>query len=170
MTMAVTIRDMQPADSEAARALIGKLQDYEASLHARRLRWEIIADAYWAELLSDVYTNDGFIYVAERNGKLIGVAAGWPDQKKNLAADPSFWRFGYVQDLYVEEECRRQGVGRALMDVAERFFAGKGLDLIRLAVLAKNVTAMTFYEHAGMDRYLMHFTKRISPPISPGLA
>jgi ribosomal protein S18 acetylase RimI-like enzyme len=58
---------------------------------------------------------------------------------------------GVVENLYVEPAWRNQGIGTDLLAAAERALAGRGVDTVRLEVLAANDHARRFYARAGYD-------------------
>ena len=55
----------------------------------------------------------------------------------------------YVNVLVVAEEAEGRGVGRALMDHAERWARGRGCLEVCLDVFADNAGAVAFYERLG---------------------
>jgi ribosomal protein S18 acetylase RimI-like enzyme len=69
--------------------------------------------------------------------------------------------FGFVYDLWVAEEARRQGVARALIEHATAWCRAHGLTSLKLEVAAHNAGARTLYagtgfeeERVSMGRYL----------------
>lgn len=91
----------------------------------RRLLWP---DAPEDELATelDVILGDPSkyaVFVAEEDGRLVGfVEAALRDWAEGCATRP----VGYVEGWYVRPERRRAGVGRALVEAAERWSASKG--------------------------------------------
>lgn len=58
-------------------------------------------------------------------------------------------RRGYVYDLYVTSDVRRQGTGRALMTAAEALARSRGYHEVALTVAAHNEPARRLYESLG---------------------
>ena len=61
-------------------------------------------------------------------------------------ADRTLW----IDDLYVDPACRRDGVGRALMAHAEAFAREQSCARVELNVWRFNDAAVAFYESCGM--------------------
>ncbi|HKZ62948.1 MAG TPA: GNAT family N-acetyltransferase [Thermoplasmata archaeon] len=57
--------------------------------------------------------------------------------------------FGFVYDLWVAPEARRQGVARRLMEHAAGWCRRQGLSTLRLEVAAGNLGARAFYAAEG---------------------
>jgi ribosomal protein S18 acetylase RimI-like enzyme len=58
-------------------------------------------------------------------------------------------RRAHISDLYVEESCRREGVGRALMEEALALARARGLECVTLEVETDNAGARRLYEKLG---------------------
>jgi GNAT superfamily N-acetyltransferase len=80
-------------------------------------------DGNWAESL-----------LAELDGRIIGV----------MVADDD-----WIEDLWVAEDCRGQGVGSRLLAAGERQIAGRGHEQGYLRVVAENLGARRFYARHG---------------------
>jgi len=66
--------------------------------------------------------------------------------EKQIAGFLSLWvQDSYIHHLYVNEKCKRTGIGRALIDKA----TGLLTPPIRLKVPKKNTRAVGFYQHLG---------------------
>ncbi len=59
-------------------------------------------------------------------------------------------RIFYVDDLCVDENCRRGGVGRLLMDACVAHARALECDALELNVWQANASALAFYEAYGM--------------------
>ena len=65
----------------------------------------------------------------------------------------STWRGqkgAYVQDIVVDDRSRGRGVGLALLRQTARHVRDNGGSYLRLSVDARNLSAQSFYEHAGL--------------------
>ena len=72
--------------------------------------------------------------VAEVDGAIVGtVMAGYDGHR------------GWINYLGVNPACRRRGIGRALMDEAERLLRAAGCPKINLQVRTANAEAIEFY-------------------------
>ena len=59
---------------------------------------------------------------------------------------------GYITNVAVSPDCRRQSVGRALIGALVSCARGQGLSFVTLEVRASNAPAITLYEGAGFRR------------------
>ena len=83
--------------------------------------------AWWAEHV--MFANDE-VWVAERDGGIVGFAAIAP---------------GWLEHLYLDPAFQRQGIGRKLLDLAKKRQPGG----LQLWAFARNHRARRFYEAAG---------------------
>jgi ribosomal protein S18 acetylase RimI-like enzyme len=148
-----TIRLHTQSDADNIRVLLAELQNHETTLHPNRMPWDAVHKTYWSWMIEAIEENEGFLYVAEREGKLLGLVSGWVDSIEAIAEDPNDWDYGYVQDIIVADDARRQGVAEALMQAAQNFFIEAEVLHMRLGVLANNHAARRFYEKLGMQTY-----------------
>ncbi len=56
----------------------------------------------------------------------------------------------YIDDICVDEDCRRQGVGRALFEYVKAYARENGFYNLTLNVWALNQGALRFYESCGL--------------------
>ena len=99
----------------------------------------------WDEALPDVerYIAKDVALVAEADGSVIGFALAKPENA----------RVGYVSDVYVRPDFRRQGVARALMAAAA---AALEVELLSLTVGVENEEARTAYRRLGFRDESIH--------------
>lgn len=84
--------------------------------------------------------NPEWFLVAEAGGRIIGaVMAGYEGHR------------GWINYLAVEPAQRRGGLGRRLMDEAERRLRAAGCPKINLQVRPENKAAIAFYERIGFS-------------------
>ena len=84
---------------------------------------------------------DAMILVAVMDHQIQGYICGYWD-----AQTPEY---GYLDDLYVRPESRRQGIGRALLQHMEK--ALKGCRRLRILIPPRDQTAARFLEKNGYD-------------------
>ena len=89
-----------------------------------------------------------FMLVAEDNG-VVGYSAA------KINADPAFVidKIGYVKNIAVKKERRKQGIGKSLLDETIRALRKRGAKAITLSLDPKNTTAKKFYEENGFYDY-----------------
>ena len=97
--------------------------------------------APWSEAMLREELGKGIFLVAERDGQAIGYVGC------QTVLDE-----GYITNVAVSPDCRRQGVGRALIaELAQRARA-QGLSFVTLEARASNAPAIALYEGAGFVR------------------
>lgn len=101
--------------------------------------------AAWAERFADPARR---IFVAEENGRIVGLACAGPMPERPNGHDPLPSFDAYLYSLYVDPAQHGRGVGRKLLrQLAERL-AGDGLHAMALHTVGNN-PARGFYEHLG---------------------
>jgi ribosomal protein S18 acetylase RimI-like enzyme len=99
-----------------------------------------------AHLDALVASGDGALLVAEREGVLAGFAALRVLRRPPLFAETER---GEIEALYVREEARRSGVGRALAEASLAWMAARGLRRAAIAVAADNAAGQAFWRALG---------------------
>ncbi|MBA3849436.1 MAG: GNAT family acetyltransferase [Opitutus sp.] len=122
----MSIRPFAPADSEAVIALWRACRLTRPQNDPRK------------DIARKRKVNPEWFLVAERAGAIIGtVMAGYEGHR------------GWINYLGVAPEFQRGGLGRKLMDEAERRLRAAGCPKINLQVRPDNPTAIAFYERIG---------------------
>jgi GNAT superfamily N-acetyltransferase len=108
----------------------------------------------------DVDETGGVALVAELDGRVVGHLF------LLIAEDAIYVReelrtYAYVSDLFVREEVRGLGVGKALMAEAERFARERGLRRLMIGVLSGNARAEQLYTRLGFAPHAIELTKPI---------
>ena len=102
----------------------------------------------------------GATFVATLGDAVVGfVTAAWIDETNPLL-QPN--RIARVNTLCVDASAQRRGIGRALMDRAERWAAEAGALEVRLNVWSFNETARAVYATLGYDERSVLLGKRLS--------
>lgn len=135
---------IRAATADDAEAISKLASEFHAYLNA-------LGDATKFHFNGSTYLRDGFGerpaflgLVAESNETLVGYLIldfGYDtDQSRRLA---------YVNDLFVTESCRGQGVGKALMRSAAETAREHGAQALWWGVYDRNDSAILFYEELG---------------------
>ena len=109
---------------------------------------------------------DTFLFLARIDGELVGYALGCvAPASEGWAADT--WRIGdrigELESLSVLPGHRGEGIGSALLDLAEEEFAKLGIDDLVIGALPGNTGAIKLYERRGFKPtwvYLSRFAAR----------
>lgn len=135
----VLIRTALPTDVDALLALIKELADFERAPDAVSIQAQ--------DLLEDGFGSDpAFIcFVAEYDGKLEGMALGYPRY--------STWdgKSMHLEDLIVSQSYRGLGIGFSLYKTFIHYAASQGVHRIEWAVLDWNQSAIDFYQKTGAE-------------------
>jgi GNAT superfamily N-acetyltransferase len=91
---------------------------------------------------------DSAILVAERGGRLIGLAEVYVRGDEDVPARVPR-RYAHLQSMVVEEKHRRGGVGRTLLRAAEDWARERGAAEMRLDVWEFSDGPLAFYERVG---------------------
>jgi GNAT superfamily N-acetyltransferase len=132
------IRFATVEDAEAIHELVVALATYEREPDAVRatpesLRAQLGAERPPFECL-----------LAEEGGRAVGFALFFPTFS-TWEGRPGL----YLEDLFVLEEARGSGVGRALLGALARIAVERGYGRLELAALDWNAPAIGFYERLG---------------------
>ncbi len=135
----LTIRAARAADAIQLRAMIRELAEFERKLH-------------WVTISADDLLRDGFgpnpkfrALVAESDGQMAGYAlffgyySSW--------AGPGL----YLEDLFVREQFRGKGIGKALLTAVARVARDENGCALRWEVLGWNVKAIDLYQSLGAE-------------------
>ncbi|MEK7147807.1 MAG: GNAT family N-acetyltransferase [Patescibacteria group bacterium] len=144
----IIIREYIPEDREAVEKCSFELQQDEWIREPHYWgRPEEIVSPYIDYVLKEVSKSDGRIFVAEKDGIVVGFIVTMISQKEDSPAI-SLEKFGYVMDLAVLREYQGKGFGKALMLKAEDYVREKGLEWMHLDVTKGN-PAHDFYLKSG---------------------
>jgi len=69
---------------------------------------------------------------------------------------------GRISALIVDARYRGTGIGRALVDAAERLFADAGCGMVEITSNMRRADAHAFYQHLGYELTSARFAKSIS--------
>jgi ribosomal protein S18 acetylase RimI-like enzyme len=113
---------------------------------------------HWAASLRATLGRFTCLFVAEAGGELIGFLAGWV---RTLPPYFGGYPVGFISDVYVSEQRRSGGIGRALLERAVEFFAAQRISRVELHVLVLNEKAREFYRKLGWKEELVQMVWQI---------
>jgi ribosomal protein S18 acetylase RimI-like enzyme len=123
------IREMTPGDYERA---VGLWQESEGVRLTEADTREAIARY--------LERNPGFSLIAEAEGRLVGTILGGHDGRR-----------GYLHHLAVHSSCRRQGIGRTLVNECMARLRSAGILKAHVFVVRANRDAQGFYAGLGWE-------------------
>ncbi len=160
MSAGVVIRPARDDDREALIEQFQGLNQHEDLIvHNRRVDRPAGEESLVAAEAKIIEKN-GVKLVAERDGKVAGHLFMTFEQA------PVFVRedvrpYAYIAELFVREEARGLGLGRALMKEAERIAIARGFGHLMLGVLTGNESAERAYTRFGFKSYATDMIKPI---------
>ena len=140
MTAPIHIRPAVIADAELVYALICELADYE------KLRHEVVATVESSR--ESIFGSDSCteVLIAELHGEPVGFAIYFSTYSTFLARQGI-----YLEDIYVREAVRGQGIGKQLLSAVARVAAERQCGRLEWSVLDWNKPAIDFYESLAAE-------------------
>jgi ribosomal protein S18 acetylase RimI-like enzyme len=161
--MRVSIRRFSQADREVLRALVLQLHDTLRPFDVDLLPGDQVIERYFDALMAKVEQTKGAVFVAEDNNRMVGYVCLWgavvPDELDERP-DP----YSFMAELFVRPDYRSLGIGRCLVEQAERYAFECGTYKLELKVLAQNESAVRFYEALGYAPRVIVMSKRVQAP------
>ncbi len=84
--------------------------------------------------------NPGISFVAEEREELVGVLLCGHDGRR-----------GYIYHAAVRSDCRKQGIGRALVDASLKALKAEGIHKVALVAFKTNELGNAFWESEGFE-------------------
>ena len=160
MMKPVSLRTAVPADRDLVIDLIHVLNAFEADLTGDRRRDREAAAAYYDELMQRLARREGRIILAEADGIAVAAMGFSLDEDAAYVVD-DVRRHGTVTDLVVQEEWRGRGVGRLMLEEAERLTREAGFKRLVIGALVANEKAERTYRAFGFDPYVSILVKDV---------
>ena len=160
MSQDVVIRPARDEDREALVEQFQGLNRYEERFVGNRKLDRAGGEESLVHAEKRVRETDGIAVVAEVGGIVVGHMF-LTFERHGACVREEVRPYGYIAELFVREEMRGRGIGRALLAEAERRTKERGLDHIMLGVLTGNSVAERAYERFGFKPYATEMTKPI---------
>ncbi|MFN8483436.1 MAG: GNAT family N-acetyltransferase [Anaerolineae bacterium] len=170
----IRARRAQPADEDRLVALY--LEEIGFHVERATFPWRVegleagfrvaLAQA-WA--FASVEDHAPLLVVVERDGEVVGMAETYIEQVKRGAGYLRPGRYGYLNNVAVREDCRGQGVGRALAEAALAELGALGVDGFYLYYMAANPLAQGFWPRLGFEALVTRYQRRRCPPEPAGV-
>lgn len=107
---------------------------------------------------------DAAIFVADDDGRVCGVVSVSTRTHFTGQVD------AYVGELVVSAPYERRGIGRALMERAERWARDRGLEHLTIETGAANLAAREFYGRLGYVEEDVRLTRELNQSRGPNIA
>ncbi len=146
--MEFSIREATQGDFDALCAIFAEADATHRKALPHIFR-EVAGPARPREFILGILADENAaLFVAEHKGEIVGLIRISIRETPNL---PIFVprRYAVISELVVKEGFRRHGVGRALLERAERWAIDQGVRQIELVVWEFNKGAIAFYEKHG---------------------
>lgn len=162
--MTIRLRIAAPSDREAVVDLIHRLNVFEAGIVEDRRQDYAAARAYYGELQERLSRSGGRIVLAVAGEDGMGRESIIAAMGFSLDEDAAYIRddvrqHGTVTDLIVAEDWRGRGVGRVLLQEAERLTREAGFRRLIIGALTGNERAVRTYRAFGFQPYVALMTK-----------
>lgn len=142
-----TVRSLLPTDRPAWDALwAGYLRFYECDLAPA------VTERTWARFFDPSEPMEAL--VAEHGDRLVGLV--------HMVFHPSTWVLGttcYLEDLFVAEDGRGQGVGRALIEATASLARARGAGRLYWLTHETNRTAQALYDRVARRSGFVHYLR-----------
>ena len=149
----MTVRPIRlPDDEPAILSFIQGLQDYELGFENNRRRDSSFVVDHWRDAEARCAEKHGAMFIAEQDGKKVGWISAYEEHGELFIAEPER-RHGFIAEIFVREDARGQGHGKALIAACEGWSRERGHKCLMIGVLAKNAHAIRAYEGAGYAPY-----------------
>jgi ribosomal protein S18 acetylase RimI-like enzyme len=148
---------IRPATEKDLPEMLGlwrEMMDFHAHWDARfRPKPSPEAEQAWMNYLREEIWggNRWCTFVAEEDGRLVGHIVGELREQVPVFEHQTY---GYVTDIVVGPEARRQGIGTALFEAVETWFREQGATHVQLQVLASNPASQAFWRAVGCTDYM----------------
>lgn len=159
--MTLLLRPYAPADRRAAIALIHQLNMFEDAISGDRAKDLAAAEACLDLDLGKAATQGGAVILALDGTEVVGMMAFLIDlPEPYLSAQVG--KVAQIAELVVDERCRGQGIGTALLEEAERLARSLDVSRLRIGVIAGNGIARRAYERFGFRPAAIELSKEVA--------
>lgn len=152
----IIIRKAKKSDFDSILKLAKQLWDTE------KVFFSNLKDDYFADeqakslLLNNILKRKSHFLVAEENNKIIGYIYGYVSR-----ADLYKKKVGYIDQIVVDEEYRRQGICNKLMNSFTEIMKKYGCGYIELNAFKQNIPAVECYKKYGFKEYSVFYMKKL---------
>ena len=147
-------------DAQQLRRCVIGLQEFERQLDPRMPSGESIADNYIQEMFMQCRQFAGVVFVCEQGDKIAGyITIHTKYVSEDINDGPR--KFAFISDVFVDEEFRGQGIGKALLNHAEIHARENDVSEMMIGVLASNNQARSLYLAMGFEEFAIKLEKKL---------
>lgn len=137
---------------------LAKMSDYHQIMS---LYNDFVGEDRYSKLDNDsfskvLHTSTSFVYVSEKAGKILGIATF---SMRHVIRYPK--PIAELDEMYVDPNFRRQGIGNELMQAVEKRARELGCYRLYIESQYKHEQGHKFYESLGYKNYGYHFLKNL---------
>lgn len=103
-------------------------------------------------LMKNILAENSIVFVAEREGALVGYVLGWIDRPCDYRGQR-----GYICDCFVSEGYRHKGIGTGLCNAILEWFREKGVWCVESDVHPENHESIKMFEGLGFKEVSKRF-------------
>ena len=149
---------------EQIKDLLVELQNYLIDIddwHTQVMLPEY-RESYFKRDMEKIIKQDGKIYLAVENNIVIGLVIGIVEEKDEIdKLTNDCAKTGSVLELIVKNNIRGKGIGKALLEIIEKYFKSINCIRINIEVFGPNKIGLNFYEKNNYIIRDMIVSKRI---------
>ncbi len=141
-----------PEDRTAILSFIDGMQHFEHAVEPDRRIDSSVAAEFYADIFARLEARSGVALVAEDQDELLGWSVVYRDEN-DIYVEANERSFALISELYVVEQARGRGIGRALISACENWARQQGISVMMINVLRDNIRAHGIYRKAGFETY-----------------
>lgn len=108
-------------------------------------------DCYRKIFKKSIYSKNSNLLVAEKDGKIIGYALGGMHPRLSIF---KIKKIGSVNDMFVEEKFRKNGISKRFMEELGVWFRSKKIKYVEISVHVKNDMGKKTWAKYGFREYM----------------
>ncbi len=135
----VLLRLCEKDDTVHLIPMIMEFYRYHRCLTGSRRPAQVDADA--AQEVAEEWLSQGQLYVVEHAGATVGFL------HLRFGGDRAAW----IENMYMAEEYRRQGMGRDVIRQLDQYLTAQQVRALFVQVIPRNLAALSFFLQCGFD-------------------
>ncbi len=154
-----TIRAASQADADSITGLWQQMAEQHKCYDTSVWCWSDDAPVTWKRNLVEVIGKENMaILVAEVDDEVVGFLRGCVNDNPDIF---KIRKAGEIWDVFVREDMRGRGIGKALMHAGEDTLREMGAEDMKFHVALKNPGAIEFYKKMGYEPVMYRMYKRL---------